>query len=134
MKKRAFEMLRNISVLLLVGVGYYAFCKLTSLSIGCPLFKLTGVLCPGCGLTRMCFALIDLDFKMAFYYNAAFFIISPILLVLGVSYIYKYITTGSNLLAFWQRVLLILCIIVLVAFGILRNIVDLGIDPAFKFF
>jgi len=45
--------------------------------IGCPIRWLTGVPCPGCGITRSCIAFLRLDFKMAFEYHALTLIIVP---------------------------------------------------------
>jgi len=37
--------------------------------IGCPIHFLTGISCPGCGMTRAVFALLRLRFTEAFYYH-----------------------------------------------------------------
>lgn len=36
----------------------------------CPTFTLFGVLCPGCGLSRMLYSLVHLDVAAALHYNA----------------------------------------------------------------
>lgn len=42
---------------------------------GCPLFRLTGFTCPGCGLTRAYIHAFHGDFATAFRYNPFFFTI-----------------------------------------------------------
>ena len=42
------------------------------LGIGCPLYQLTGLQCPGCGNSRAGMALLRLDFAASFSYNPLF--------------------------------------------------------------
>ena len=47
---------------------------------GCPIHKLTGLPCPGCGMSRALFSLVRLDFAGAWYYHPlVFFLPLPIL-------------------------------------------------------
>ncbi|HWT75836.1 MAG TPA: DUF2752 domain-containing protein [Mobilitalea sp.] len=48
---------------------------------GCPIKGLTGISCPGCGMTRAVRAAFMLDFKAAFYYHPLF-MITPIMFLL----------------------------------------------------
>ena len=66
MKARFLRLLRGFSLLLLAGLGYAVFCSRTGLMLPCPFHLVTGLLCPGCGVTRMCLAL--LFFSMALRY------------------------------------------------------------------
>lgn len=59
-------------VLTILGV-LYAFFHFSG--IGCPIRFLTGVSCPGCGMTRACISVLFLDFKSAFYYHPLFLIL-----------------------------------------------------------
>ena len=58
---------RLITLLILgaVGLGYYALMRLTGLSLFCPFQKLTGLACPGCGVTHLCTRLIEGNFAAA---------------------------------------------------------------------
>ena len=47
----------------------------------CPSKLLTGYDCPGCGTTRALHALVHLDFGAALRYNAALFVLGPLLLL-----------------------------------------------------
>lgn len=42
---------------------------------GCPIRYFTGISCPGCGMTRAVWALLQLDFKAALHYHPLVFIL-----------------------------------------------------------
>lgn len=44
-----------------VGIGYFALVQLTGISLFCPFQKLTGLACPGCGVTHLCARLVKGD-------------------------------------------------------------------------
>ena len=53
------------------------------LHLPCPILWITGISCPGCGITRACLSLLRLDVAAALYYNPSVFavILAAILLV-----------------------------------------------------
>lgn len=51
------------------------------LDVGCPIRRLTGIPCPGCGMTRACLAAVRLDFAEAFRMHPLWFLIVPLLLL-----------------------------------------------------
>lgn len=55
--------------LFLLGGIYYLWIRLTGVAFPCVFHRLTGLDCPGCGLTRMCLALIHLDVPNAYQSN-----------------------------------------------------------------
>lgn len=59
----------------LILLGYYFLNKYFDFSIPCLFHELTNLYCPGCGITRMLFSLIKLDFYQAFRYNPLVFIL-----------------------------------------------------------
>ena len=128
MNKRALELCRSIALFLGIGILYYAFYTLTDLGFKCPIYELTGLLCPTCGLSRMCVALLNFDFSSAFFYNSAFLLLSPALLTVIISYSYKYVKFNERKLVPWQKILLLICAVIFAIFGILRNILDLGLS------
>ena len=50
-----------------------------SFGITCIVKHFTGIICPGCGITRACLSAIRLEFKKAFLYNPMFWSV-PVLL------------------------------------------------------
>ena len=110
---------------LLAGVGllYGFFVSRTGIAIPCIFHLVTGLKCPGCGVTRMCVALMHLDFKSAYGYNQMIFILSPVLFLIFLTCVVGYIRNGCWETNRMQNVVLYVCIALLIGFGIARNIV-----------
>lgn len=86
----------------------------------CLFHSVTGLFCPGCGLTRAAHALVHLDFARAFEMNALAMVSAPIVALLVARHYGRLPDAlGERLrpftsLAFW--------ITAVVAFGVLRNL------------
>lgn len=63
-------------LLMLYLAGIYLFFSL--LHIGCPLKFITGISCPGCGMTRAYYSLLQLDINMAMHYHPLF-VLAPLM-------------------------------------------------------
>lgn len=68
----------RIKLAFMISVIYIIF---NIIGIGCPIKFLTGISCPGCGMTRAVLAAIQLKFHEAFYYHPLFFLV-PLIMVL----------------------------------------------------
>lgn len=67
----------------LAAAGFLALAVLTVLwywNFGCPFRFLTGICCPGCGMSRAVWHALHLDFAGAFYYHPLVFLLPLILL------------------------------------------------------
>lgn len=53
----------------------------------CPFNYILGISCPGCGMTRALFALLHLDFSLAFHYHPLF----PIAIILVIFFILDFL-------------------------------------------
>lgn len=88
------------------------FALLWDMIFGCPTQFLTGISCPGCGMSRAAISLIHLDYSQAFYYNPCVFIL-PLAVIL---YFFRNKIENVKL----KRCLLILFFIVYISVYIYR--------------
>lgn len=88
----------------------------------CPIHKLTGLYCPGCGITRMIISIFKLEFYEAFRYNPYVFIIFPFLVIYELFYIIKLITGKETFIHKIPKIIWYILLILAILFGILRNI------------
>ena len=108
-----------------IGLAYAVFVRLSGLSIPCPVHALTGLLCPGCGVTSMCLALLRLDFAAAFRWNPGLMALSPFLGALIALLIARYIRTGSWRPGRWQTACLWAMLGLLLVWGVVRNVMGI---------
>lgn len=87
----------------------------------CFFHRITGWNCPGCGATHMLLALLRGELRRAFWYNPVLLILLPALcVVIGDIYI-RFLKTGFIVPRPWERGLLIMVGVLLIAFGVVRN-------------
>lgn len=115
MKKNIKECLILITFFLITLILYYL-----NIPIPCLFHKITGLKCPGCGITRMFVSLLKLDIITAFNYNPLCFIYL-ILAILYLNYYSICIITKNKPKKINQKIWTILLIITIL-FGIIRNI------------
>lgn len=123
MKARLFRVIAYAVIVLGGGLLYGAFVKITGFAIPCMFNRLTGWKCPGCGVTRMCMALLQWNWKAAFYYHPMLFVQLPFLGMIALRNVISYIKTGSGRLSRFETVVLYIAIVLLVGFTVFRNIV-----------
>lgn len=102
-----------------VCIPYFVFTKITGFGIPCVFRITTGFMCPGCGATRMFAAIAKLNFRQAFYYNPALFLLLPVWNAIAVMcYIGRpSFVTGARFLS----AVFYLTVAVMVLFGVMRN-------------
>ena len=110
-----------IGVILFFVIGIYLMYKL-NIGIPCVYYELSGMYCPGCGITRAAYSLLQLDFYQAIRYNAFSIIIIPLIGLYLIGGIYSWLFNKTNFmdnkipLVIW-----IIFIVLLLLYGILRN-------------
>lgn len=112
-----------ISAAVILSV-YYFLREKFGISIVCPIYKITGFYCAGCGMTRMCVYIINFDFYKAFRSNMlAFVSVIPVTLCIG-SLFYEYIFERKLIgkTEFIRSIYLKTMIVLIVLYSILRNI------------
>lgn len=120
-KARAKRLLVKTASVLALGIAYYIIIKIVGQGLPCPIKAITGKYCPGCGVTRMCMALISGDIKVAVQYNLLLMCLIPVFLVFGSRRSVIYVKTGQTDPDKIETVVIFIVFVLAVAFWILRN-------------
>ncbi len=118
--KKLYKIIFLGIIFFLILEGYYFLNQKFGLSIPCLFHKITGFYCPGCGITRMLFSLIELNFYQAFRYNPLTFILLLLFLIYKIIYLIGLIIYHHKLKI--NSLIYYLLIIITIGFGIIRNI------------
>jgi hypothetical protein len=119
-KRKAF--IKKILTWAAVLLVYYIFVRITGLSLPCMFHEITGLKCPGCGITHMLLNAAKLDFTQALACNAVLFFMLPffgVLILIKIIFMPKWLE-GTNPVF---NGIMIACCAVLIVFGIVRNII-----------
>ena len=108
-------------LLFILFVSYYIINTYFGFKIFCPFHELTGYLCPGCGITRCLFAILNGNFIQAFYYNRLVFICLPFSIILYLYDMYVEIFNKKKKFIVPNFIYILLLVVVLL-FGVFRNI------------
>lgn len=122
-KARLKKLLMNIFLLGMAGLLYGIFVSYTGLAIPCLFRTVTGLLCPGCGVTGMCVALLHLDWRGAFSCHPVLFVLLLPLTAVFICGAAGYVQNGRFRFARWQNLILYVSVAALVIFGVVRNLV-----------
>ena len=103
---------------------YYIIVRIIGFGIPCIFRVVTGFKCPGCGVSRMLMALLQLDLKGAFLENRVLFVLLPLLvfIILRAAYLYVTQKKPGNTAAAITKILYPALIVILLLWGVLRNI------------
>lgn len=112
LNKKEIRML--FPVIFILGIFVYFSDPVKGPILPCVFNKITGLYCPGCGITRAIHSVLKFEFYRALRYNALIFIIPPMLMS------YHLLSSGRYIKL--QKIILILMITVTLGYGILRNI------------
>ena len=121
MKERLIKVIRILFIAALLSGGY-AFLCFHGIMIPCMFRQITGLRCPGCGVTHMVLDILKFDIPGAFTENQALFFILPTLAVLILFMTIRYIKEGKMYSTRFETAMYIAMIAVLVPFGIFRNV------------
>ncbi len=89
-------------------------------TIPCPIKTFTGLYCPGCGITRAIFALLDGQLYQAYRYNSILFIDIPIVLFLEI--FEKLFGKNNKKIKCISNIILNILLVITILYGVLRNI------------
>lgn len=92
--------------------------------IPCMFYKLTGIKCPGCGMTRAIHNLVNGNIKQAMWYNLMLIPLILMLIYAGYRYI-KYLVKDEEIINKRMERVLVIFLIFLLTFGVTRNLTTL---------
>lgn len=119
-KRRLRKLLVLLAGLLALGLAYAWAVSRLGRGIPCPLYRLTGLLCPGCGVSRMCMAFLRGDWAGAWTANPAVCLLSVPMAVLLVCRAVGYVR--GERAAPWEERSWLAIALLLLAFGVMRNL------------
>lgn len=122
MSLRIKRLVKPTTVVLAIGFTYILLHELTGFSLHCPIYRVFGVYCPGCGVGRMCFHLLHLEFAEAFSANCVVFCLLPIALIALIFHGYHYLRYGDGSFYKAERVGLWAIVGILLLFAVVRNL------------
>ena len=120
--ERKRRLLTRAGALLAAGLCYALWVRLTGLSVPCPIRAVTGRLCPGCGVTRMCLALLRWDWAAAWSANPVLLLMLPVLALLGIRLSVRYVREGTVIGPKWENALIWAMAALLIVWGVVRNL------------
>ncbi|WP_037373151.1 DUF2752 domain-containing protein [Anaerovorax odorimutans] len=121
-KNRIIRVTLWAGIVFCAGLMYAYLYSYYSIRIPCVFHTVTGLYCPGCGISRMCIALLHFNFKGAFSYNQGVMLALPIMIIIAAQVIIKYIKSGNTRLTKGQNIVVWVLVIYFITFGIIRNI------------
>lgn len=121
-KTRFFRLLGGVGFLLALGLGYAAAVHVLGRGLYCPFYMATGLLCPGCGVSRMCLALLRGDWVAAWRANPGLFLLLPVLAALLGLRAFRYVKTGRTGAPAWESRTWSALAVFLMVYGVARNL------------
>ena len=113
------------AVLLLILAAGCVFLLHAGMPVPCVFHLVTGLKCPGCGITHLLLALVQGRVTEAFWYNPAVFIVLPVLCVMVLVLAVRYVRTGSTKTTRTEDMIFTGMAAGLILFGIIRNIIHI---------
>ena len=123
-RHRRDALLKKVLWAAAILAGYYIFVRLTGLSIPCVFREVTGLKCPGCGVTHMAMHAAHFEFGRAFKSNPLLFFMFPFFgAVLAVKLIFMSdaLESNSRVYRIGERI----CLGLVMVFWVVRNIVGI---------
>ena len=112
---------RCAGILLGIGFAYYLLIQFTPFHLFCLFQRITKLACPGCGITHFLVRLLHFDIPGAVQENVAvagLILLWGPLLFIRVIWHPKWLQKNGR----FERILACICVVLLLAIGILRNL------------
>ena len=122
-KKRTIIVIMLFISTILCLLIYKKINNIYHIGIPCIFHRITGFYCPGCGMTRAIFSLLNLNLKHAIRNNILVVLVMPFIVIYIINYAYIWINNlkkdPSKIFPKWLWYTLL---IITILFGIIRNI------------
>ena len=118
--KRLLIVLISFISILLLSFLYYKINKTYHIGFNCIFHEITNLYCPGCGITRAIFSLMELNIINAIKYNILIVTVIPLIIVNYLVKIINWINLKKQKELYPKSIWNIILIFVIL-FGILRN-------------
>ena len=109
------QLLKTGAALLCAGLFYGYVLIPAGIWIRCPFRQITGLRCPGCGITAMCLSILRGNFAEAPAYNWGLTLTAPVLLWLGLHHLRGGSRRTENIAA-------VVLLAFLLSWGVYRNL------------
>lgn len=120
-KQRLHRVVSKTLLLLGVGLGYAAFVTITGWGIPCVFRLVTGLRCPGCGISRMFLALLRFDIEAAAGHNLLVLCLLPFAVVMFFYKSWQYVKMGETEMSTAEKVIFSVVFVLCIAFFVFRN-------------
>ena len=120
-KNRMIQTLAVIIGLVAGIIVYVSFFTVTGIGVPCIFHSITGMLCPGCGMTHAMSSIAQGKLLEAIGYNALSLTVCPFLAMFLLVRAFKFIKTGQEEFSVIEILFLIICLVICVWYFLLRN-------------
>ena len=118
MKKKIIKLL----IICILVISYLIVGNQIHFYLFCPIRKLTGLYCPGCGVTRMLLHILKGNFYQAFRYNPLLFMMLPFFIIYYFDSFYSEYKQKPRKFERLEPKLWYFLLVLFIGYGILRNI------------
>lgn len=117
MQKIDKSLIITVVLFLLIDIVHYV---MFDSFIPCIFHKITGLYCPGCGISRMIASIFKLNFYQAFRFNPFLFVLLLLTIIYQIIKLITYKLSTKKIKL--NNIVYIAILIVTIFFGILRNL------------
>ena len=121
-KQRLRYCLIEAGKLLGVGIAYAIWVLFTGWYIPCPFRLVTGLKCPGCGISHYYIALLHGNLVEAYHENELVFVMMPFIVIYAIYRCYRYVVYNDKSYRIFEIILLVISLVIAIAFCIHRNL------------
>ena len=120
-RQRFVGSLKTVGSLIFPGFLYLSFFYRSGYGIPCFFKRITGLKCPGCGMSHAALEIVKGDFRAAFDYNKLSVTLVPVILLYLLYRDIRYIKSGSDEFSCYDIIFLLLCMLICIWYFLYRN-------------